>query len=182
MAEPEGAVTGTNQTSASVPGRVIRGRYVAEPPPGTVVFLFGLTINRWSAVHRWLPVWWSFRRMRREQRQRPASGMLWSTSWREGSTFMVRQYWRDLPTLMEYAQSRSFRHAPAWKRYNHGVGDTGEIGLWHEAYAIDPERMHTIYRDVPRIGLAAATVRTDAQDFALRKLAERRHHVDGTAR
>lgn len=160
--------------STTAPGGVVRGRYVAEPPPGTVVFLFGLTINDWGAAHRWLPVWWAFRRMQREQRRRPQCGLLWSTAWREGRTFMVRQYWRDLPTLMEYAQNHAFLHAPAWKRYNHGVGDTGEVGLWHEAYVIDPAQMHTIYRDVPRIGLAAATTQTDAQEYALRKLTERR--------
>ena len=160
--------------STAAPGGVVRGRYVAEPPPGTVVFLFGLTINDWGAAHAWLPVWWAFRRMQREQRRHPQCGLLWSTAWREGRTFMVRQYWRDLPTLMEYAQNQAFLHAPAWKRYNHGVGDTGEVGLWHEAYVIDPAQMHTIYRDVPRIGLAAATTQTDAQEYALRKLTERR--------
>lgn len=170
----QGVETDQDTTKRNAAGGVVRGRYVAEPPPGTVVFLFGLTINDWGALHRWLPVWWAFRQMQREQRRRPQCGLLWSTSWREGRTFMVRQYWRDLPTLMEYAQSRAFLHAPAWKRYNHGVGDTGEVGLWHEAYVIDPARMHTIYRDVPRLGLAAATTQTDAQEYALRKLAERR--------
>ncbi|HEU0164148.1 MAG TPA: DUF4188 domain-containing protein [Thermomicrobiales bacterium] len=156
---------------------IIRGRFVANPPPGTVVFLFGIRINSWSQIRHWLPVVRSLRRMIREQEARPDSGLLWSTRWRDGREITVLQYWRDMDALMGYAQDKSFTHAGAWKTFNHGVGDSGIIGLWHEAYTIDaesPRGLHTIYRDIPERGLAAATERVDAEQHALRRFARER--------
>lgn len=156
---------------------IMRGRFVATPPPGTIVFMFGMRVNRWGEVRHWLPLWRSLRRMIRQQRDRPQSGMLWSTSWRDGREITVLQYWRDMETLMAYAQDKTYGHAHVWKKYNHGIGDTGEVGIWHEAYAIDPEtpgRLHTIYRDVPKRGLAAATELADAEEAALRRINRKR--------
>lgn len=159
-------------TTSGETGEIIRGRFVATPPPGTVVFMFGMRINRWGEVRHWLPLWRSLRRMIREQRARPHSGLLWSTTSRNGREITVLQYWRTMETLMAYAQDTSFGHAKTWKTFNHGIGDSGIVGIWHEAYAIDPEtpgRMHTIYRDVPHRGLAAAG-RADAEQFAIRRI------------
>ena len=130
-----------------------------------------------AELRHWLPLWRSLRKMLREQQANPQTGMLWSTHWRDGREFTVLQYWSDMDALMSYAQNKSFRHAGAWKKYNHGVGDTGLVGIWHEAYAIDPEtpgHLHTIYRDVPERGLAAATERTDGEVDALRRLVRAR--------
>lgn len=156
---------------------IIRGRFVATPPPGTVVFMFGMRINRWSQVRHWLPLWRSLHRMIREQRARPQCGLLLSTTSRKGREITVLQYWRSMETLMAYAQHPSFGHARSWKTFNHGIGDSGIVGIWHEAYAIDPEapgRMHTIYRDVPERGLAAATERVDAEHVAIRRIVRER--------
>jgi len=163
---------GSGATSGET-GEIIRGRFVATPPPGTVVFMFGMRINRWGEVRHWLPLWRSLRRMIREQRSRPHSGLLWSTTSRNGREITVLQYWHTMETLMAYAQDTSFGHAKTWKTFNHGIGDSGIVGIWHEAYAIDPEtpgRMHTIYRDVPDRGLAAAAGRADAEQFAIRRI------------
>jgi len=139
---------------------IIRGRMTAAPPPGTVVFLFGLRVNDWGAVRDWLPLWRSLDRMLRELERRPESGCLWSTRVRDGREITVIQYWRDMDALMTYAQNKAFLHANAWRRFNLGVGDRGTVGIWHEAYVIDPEtpgHLHAIYRDIPERGLAAAT-------------------------
>jgi hypothetical protein len=82
----------------------------------------------------------------------------------------VLSYWRDMEAAMGWAQDKRFRHARDWRRYNRGrVGDSGDVGLWHEVVAIDPERLHTIYRDMDRRGLAAATKYEDATAAHLRR-------------
>jgi hypothetical protein len=145
----------------------VPGRYVAAPPAGTVLFRFGFRVNRWAAVHRWLPIWRAYRRMLRELRANPASGFLSSDEMRSGRDFTTTQYWRSWDDLMRWSQDRRFAHVGAWRRFNHGVGDTGEVGLWHEMIEIDPERLHTIYRNVPERGLAAATGSHEAEAWLM---------------
>ena len=71
---------------------------------------------------------------------------------------------------MAWAQDDRFIHRSVWRKYNRGqVGDSGDVGLWHEVIEIDPGRLHTIYRDVDRRGLAAATRYEDATEAHLRK-------------
>jgi hypothetical protein len=155
---------------------VVRGRFVADPPAGTVLFRFGFRVNHWAAVHRWLPVWRAYRRMLRELRASPGAGLLRSEESRREREFTTTQYWRTWDDLMRWSQDRRFAHVGAWKRFNHGVGDTGEVGLWHEMIEISPERLHTIYRDVPERGLAAATGRHEAEAWMM---ARRRKGEDG---
>jgi hypothetical protein len=153
-------------------GPIIPGRFMADPPRGMVLFLFGMRANSLAAMRHWLPLWRQTQAMIREQQAHPECGLLWSTSWREGREGMVLQYWRNMEALMTYAQATQFTHAPLWKAFNHGLGDTGQIGIWHEATVIDgetPGMLHTIYRDVPARGLAAATTRVDAEHHAMRR-------------
>lgn len=149
------------------PNAILSGRWVADPPPGTTLVLFGLRVNRWARPWSWLPLLRSLRRMIREADYNPvASGLLWATSWRDGRTFTVISYWRDFDAAMRWSQDARFHHVGVWRRYNQGrVGDSGDVGLWHEVIEIDPDRLHTIYRDVERRGLAAAT-RLEAADAA----------------
>ena len=167
----------TSSTSSGDDPPIVRGRFTAAPSPGTVVFMFGMRINSWGEVRHWLSLQRSLRTMIREAESRPASGLLWSTSWREGREVTVLQYWRSMDALMSYAQDTTFSHARAWKTFNHGIGDRGIVGIWHEAYTINadtPGHLHTIYRDIPSRGLAAATVRVDAEHAALRRMSAER--------
>lgn len=54
----------------------------------------------------------------------------------------MRQYWRDLETLM--AWTRSAPHADWWRRF---LRDAGGTGFWHETYLIKGG-MEAIYDDV----------------------------------
>jgi hypothetical protein len=75
-----------------------------------------------------------------------------------------------MDAAMSWAQDARFRRVSDWRRYHRGrVGDSGDVGLWHEVIAIDPDRLHTIYRDVDRRGLAATTRYEDATAAHLRK-------------
>lgn len=152
------------------------GRWVADPPPGTTLVLFGLRVNRWMAICSWLPLVRALRQMLAEAKAEPeTSGLLWYASWRDGRVFTVLSYWRDMGAAMGWAQDRPFQHVRVWRRYNRGrVGDSGDVGLWHEVIEIDPERLHTIYRDMDRRGLAAATRYEEADAAHLRRMREHR--------
>jgi len=150
---------------------MLAGRWVANPPPGTTLVLFGLRVNRWGRVWSWWPLVRALRRMVREAETSPdESGMLWARQWRDDREFTVLSYWRDMQSALGWAQDARFRHVDAWRRYNHGrVGDSGDVGLWHEVIEIDPKRLHTIYRDVEWRGLAAATTYEEADAAHLRR-------------
>jgi hypothetical protein len=55
----------------------------------------------------------------------------------------MRQYWRDMPSLL--AWSRSDPHRQWWKKF---LRDTGGTGFWHETYTMRGG-MEAIYDDIP---------------------------------
>jgi hypothetical protein len=55
----------------------------------------------------------------------------------------MRQYWRDMPTLL--AWTRSEPHRKWWKKF---LADSGGTGFWHETY-LRKGGMEAIYDDVP---------------------------------
>jgi Domain of unknown function (DUF4188) len=62
----------------------------------------------------------------------------------------MRQYWRDLDSLMKW--TRSEPHRVWWKNF---LKDSGGTGFWHEAYHRNGA-MEAIYDDMPdRIGFAS---------------------------
>ncbi len=172
MATPCGSREGNvSDSTPEAIDEVLPGRWVADPPAGTTLVLFGLRVNRWGRLRSWLPLARALRRMVGEARRRPdESGLLWAHQWRDGRVFTVLSYWRDYETAMAWAQDARFVHRSVWRKYNRGrVGDSGDVGLWHEVIEIDPDRLHTIYRDLDRRGLAAATVYEDAIEAHLRR-------------
>lgn len=166
----------TSLESDSYNQHITPGRWVADPPPGTTLVLFGLRVNRWTSAWSWLPLVRALRRMLVEAEASPeTSGLLWSSLWRDGRVFTVLSYWRDMDSAMGWAQDSRFEHVRVWQRYNRGrVGDSGDIGLWHEVIEIDPERLHTLYRDMDPRGLAAATRYEEADAAHVRRMREHR--------
>ena len=62
----------------------------------------------------------------------------------------MRQYWRDLDSLMKW--TRSGAHRVWWKNF---LTDSGGTGFWHEAYHRNGA-MEAIYDDIPEpIGFAS---------------------------
>ncbi|WP_423028903.1 monooxygenase family protein [Undibacterium sp. SXout20W] len=47
-------------------------------------------------------------------------------------TLIIVQYWRSMDQLMTYAKNKDAAHLPAWKNFNHAIGKTGSVGIWHE--------------------------------------------------
>lgn len=48
-------------------------------------------------------------------------------------------------------------HLKAWQRFNQAIGADGSVGIWHETYLIEPGRYEAVYRNMPVLGLTAAT-------------------------
>lgn len=134
------------------------GRFRADFPAGTVVFLIGMRINQAWNVPKWGPVAAAMGPMLVELGKNPELGMLGATSWLGWRSVMVQQYWASIEQLMAYATSRDAAHLPAWKRFNSRVGhENPSVGIWHEAYVVDPETSHIVYVNMPPFGMARAT-------------------------
>ncbi len=95
-------------------------------------------------------------RMLRELSSRQDPDLLHFESWFGRTTIMV-QYWRSFDALERYARDQSEAHLPAWKDFNRKVASNGDVGIWHETYAIAPGRFECMYNNMPPFGLAAAT-------------------------
>lgn len=119
-----------------------------------VVFLIGMRVNRWWALHRWVPVALAMRRMQRELLADGSSGLLASRDTWSGRAFTTIQYWTDFESLREYARDPLREHVPAWQSYNRERD--GSVGVFHETYHVDPDDFEGVYVDVPALGLGAA--------------------------
>lgn len=128
---------------------------VADPPAGTVVFLIGMRVNKFWMVHRWLPSFIAMVPMLIELNKQKEYGFLGSRTW-VNRTVIVLQYWTSMDALLAYSRNSDASHRPAWQRFNRLIGDNGAVGIYHEAYEVDPERMHTVYRNMPPFGIAKA--------------------------
>lgn len=134
---------------------VLPGRYAGSAPDGVVVFLIGMRINKPLKVRKWLPVFTAMPRMLLELRRDPSAGLLGAhLIWLHGGP-AVLQYWRSFEHLDAFARDPDAAHLPAWKRFNKLIRASGDVGIWHETYDIEPGRSEAIYGNMPRVGLAA---------------------------
>lgn len=116
------------------------------------VFLIGMRINRLLKIHKWLPVVRAMPRMLRELESNKDLGYLGGHFWL-GRTIISLQYWRSVKHLMEYATSKDLEHLPAWTAFTRSIGNSGDVGIWHETYLISPGGSETIYHNMPPFGL-----------------------------
>lgn len=136
--------------------KVLKGRYTAQYDGELVVFLIGMRINQWWALHKWLPVFFAMPRMLRELRTHPELGMLHAQlSW-SGRVIQTTQYWKSFEELHTYAHARDKLHLPAWADFNRRVGGNGSVGVFHESYLIKPGQFESVYANMPRFGLGMA--------------------------
>ena len=137
------------------PGQIIPDRVTAKVDGGFVVFLIGMRVNRPWKIHRWLPVALAMGRMIDELAGRPDMGLKHVESW-PGRTSIMVQYWESFEALEAYARNRSAEHLPAWSKFNKLVGSNGDVGIWHETYAVSPGSFECVYNNMPRFGLSRA--------------------------
>lgn len=137
----------------------IPGRWTAAADSDVVVFLIGMRINRFWAVHNWLPVFRAMPRMLRELSQDSDSGLLaHHLLTADPRTYYVVQYWESKEKLLAFAADQDRLHHPAWVAFNRFArASRGRVGIWHETYVVPAGSYESIYFDMPAYGLAAAT-------------------------
>jgi hypothetical protein len=148
------------------PGSIRVGRYTADFPDGTVVFLIGMRINALTRVTEWWPVFTAMPRMLRELGRQPDLGFLGARTYFGGRVILGVQYWESMEKLMAYASNREAEHLPAWKAFNlRARNAVGAVGIFHEAYEVRPGASHVVYATMPRFGLGLATSSPPAYQY-----------------
>lgn len=133
------------------PGRMTH-RYDGE----LVVFLIGMTINRWWRFDKWLPVFTAMPGMLAELSKDRESGLLGYRLTFGAHGPVLVQYWSSHELLYAYAGAQDAQHRPAWTAFNQRARKhPGVVGVWHETYQV--ARAESIYSGTPTIGLAKAT-------------------------
>ncbi len=117
-----------------------------------VVFLVGMRINSWWAIHEWLPVARAMPRMIKELEQSPEHGFL-GAQFTIGNPLVVVQYWKSMEDLYRYARNKDGEHLPAWKAFNRNAKRTGRVGIFHEAYQVNRNSYRSTYINMPDYGL-----------------------------
>lgn len=133
------------------------GRYSAFVDEEVVLLRIGMRLNRPWKVHRWWPVFRAMRRMVTELETRPESGFLHAEPWASGLTLALDQWWASYEHLDAFARAPGGPHVPAWRAFNRAVRDSGDVGIFHEAYRVRPGDVEAVYGNMPVTGLAAAT-------------------------
>jgi len=134
--------------------RIFPGKFTAESHEEIVVFVIGMRINRWRAVHKWLPVMMAMPPMIKELAMHKELGCLSSENFfKLPLTFMI-QYWHSEEEL--HAYSKGQKHMTAWKTFNQKAKNNDAVGIYHETYLISPGQSESIYVNMPAFGLAKA--------------------------
>jgi len=140
--------------------KAVNGRTTAAAEGEVVVLLIGMRINRFWAVHHWVPVFLAMPRMLRELGKDKSRGLLGHVLLTASPrTYYVVQYWESKEKLYKYASSPDMLHHKAWviiNRKEKAGKVRGHVGLWHESYVVPEGSYEAIYADMPAFGLAAA--------------------------
>jgi hypothetical protein len=136
---------------------VYQGRYTALYEEPFVVFMVGLRVNRWWAIHHWLPAFRSLFRIRNRLKNKSPEGFLGTHTWYTWREAMVVQYWQSFELLEQFARDNDDLHRPNWKWFVKNLERKGHVGVWHEAFDVDSRQYECIYTNMQAMGLAVAT-------------------------
>jgi hypothetical protein len=130
---------------------ITRERMTATTDDGFVLFLIGMRINNWFAIHRWLPVFTAMPRMLKELHINRELGFKSYQMWFSRTVILV-QYWENSEKLIAYSKASDSEHLPAWRAFNRAAKKSAAVGIWHETYVIDPGKTENIYVNMPPFG------------------------------
>ncbi|QFT87976.1 hypothetical protein FIU87_04840 [Bacillus sp. THAF10] len=134
---------------------VFPGRYtLKENKEDLVVFIIGMRINKWWAVHKWLPVLLAMPPMIKELYKNKELGCLSMENFLRPRTSLLIQYWQSEEHLLAYAKGH--KHLKAWADFNQKVGNNDAVGIYHETYIVAGGNYETIYGNMPKFGLGRA--------------------------
>lgn len=128
----------------------------AEMDEPFVVFLIGMRINSYWKIHKWLPTAAAMPWMLRELESAENSGLLHFETTVNTRTILMVQYWDSFESVREYARDPLQEHLPAWVEYNQTNGRSGDVGIFHETYVVDPDDCESVYNNMPEFGLGGA--------------------------
>ena len=131
--------------------KVTRERMTAVAEEDFVLFLIGMRINNWFAIHRWLPVFLAMPKMLKELHINRYLGFKSYEMW-FARTIILVQYWESPEKLMAYAKAKDSEHLPAWKAFNKGAMKSDAVGIWHETYVMEKGKTENIYANMPKFG------------------------------
>jgi hypothetical protein len=135
---------------------VVTGRWTAIPPSdGVAVFLIGMRFNRLRKVGSWWPTAQAMPKMLRHLMTHPDTGLLGFHSW-FGRTTIIVSYWRTAEDIQRFAADPDAPHAAPWREFMKKTAGSGDVGIWHETYAVPAGNYEGIYSDMPRFGMAVA--------------------------
>lgn len=137
--------------------KVIPGRFTANVEDDFVVFLIGMRINKFWALHKWLPVAIAMGPMMKSLYEDPESGFLSTEYFTNFRTVCLLQYWRSFEDLERFSKDPGETHRAAWQAFNRAVGSNGMVGIWHETYKVRAKEYECVYGNMPLFGLAKAT-------------------------
>ena len=152
------------------------GRFTAQIDGSFVVFIIGLRINLFWAVHKWLPVARAMGPMIQELLANPDLGLLHAQTYLYWRGIALVQYWRSFEALEEFSKDPKASHLETWKRFNRAVGASGSVGIWHETYLVEAGQYESVYGNMPKFGLAVAGKHlpaVGAKETASRRLGRR---------
>ena len=129
--------------------KIIKGRVTAGIEGDFVVFIIGMRVNKPWKIHKWLPVTLAMPKMLKELYADKSSGFLGASF---GLPVMV-QYWRSAEDLIRYARTKDTEHFPAWVNFNKLVGQSGDVGIFHETYKVSAGQYESVYNNMPKTGL-----------------------------
>jgi len=134
-------------------------RVTAIPEDGVVLFLVGMRINKFWAIHKWLPVMIAMPKMLREQMKNLDIGVIGTPrTFISGRLIQVQQYWKSYELLEKYAKEPSAHHLPAWRAFNKAARNNAAVGIYHETYLINRGANENIYANVPNPILLGSAV------------------------
>ncbi|WP_172254600.1 DUF4188 domain-containing protein [Saccharibacillus deserti] len=135
--------------------KVIPGRQMAQIEGPFVVFIIGARINKWYAVHKWLPVLRSMGPMLQELYTHKELGFLDASFFMTGRGVSIVQYWRSYDQLEHYARGKA-NHLTAWKNFNRKARSGEAVGIYHETYMVENGAYESIYVNMPPTGMGRA--------------------------
>ena len=101
---------------------IFPGRFTANAKDDFVVFLIGMRINKFWALHKWLPVAKAMGPMLKSLRANPGTGFLSAESFTNLRTSCLLQYWRSFEDLERFSKNPGETHRSAWQAFNRAVG------------------------------------------------------------
>lgn len=138
---------------------VFAGRYTAEYNESFVVFLIGMRVNDFWKFGKWMPVAQAMGPMLEVLYKSPEKGFLGGESFFRIWPIVpcLVTYWRSFEDLERFAKSKDEPHLEPWRKFNQAIGSSGTVGIWHETYKVEAGAFESVYGNMPRFGLAAAT-------------------------